>query len=105
MENDKSVPWTFFDGAAQENHCGGGAILFLREEHFFELMMGLGEGNNNYAKLLRLKLLLIFAAEKGCRTLNVCGDSMNVVNSIKRNVQESETCQHFIFYYRCFRIL
>ena len=43
-------------------------------------MMGLGEGSNNYAEIFSLKLLLIFAAEKGCRSLNVFGDSMNVIN-------------------------
>ena len=44
--------------------------------------MGLGEGNNNYAELYSLKLLLIFATKKGCRSLNVFGDSMNVINWI-----------------------
>ena len=58
----------------------GGAILHLREGHFFILTMGLGAGNANYAEMLSLKLLLIFAAEKGCRALNVFGDSMNVIN-------------------------
>ena len=53
------------------------------EKHYFELMVGLGEGSNNFVELLSLKLLLIFAAEKGCRSLNVCGDSMNVINWIK----------------------
>ena len=43
----------------------------------------LGEGSNNFTELLSLKLLLIFAAEKGCITLNVYGDSMNVINWIK----------------------
>ena len=42
--------------------------------------MGLGNGSNNYVEILSLKLLLIFAIEKGCQTLNVFGDSMNVVN-------------------------
>ena len=65
VEIDKTVPWAFFDGAAQENRCGGGAILFLREGHSFKIMMGLGEGNINFVELFSLKLLLIFAAEKG----------------------------------------
>ena len=73
----------FFDGVAQENCCGDGSILFLRETHSFELMMGLGEGSKNFDEILSLKLLLIFAVEKGCRTINICGDSMNVVNWIK----------------------
>ena len=59
-------------------------ILFLAENHSFELMTGLGEGSKNFAELLSLKLLLIFAAEKGCRSLNIYGDSLNVINWIKR---------------------
>ena len=55
-------------------------MLFLREGHFYKIAMGLGEGNNNYPELYSLKLLLIFAAEKGCRSLNVFGESMNVIN-------------------------
>ena len=47
------------------------------------MMVGLGKGSNNLAELLRLKLLLIFAVEKGCRSLNICGYLMNVINWIK----------------------
>ena len=83
MEIDRTVPWGFFDGAAQENLCGGGAIIFLSETRSFELMVGLWEVINNYVELLNLKLLLIFSPQRGCRTLNVCGDSMNVINWIK----------------------
>ena len=31
VEIDKSIPWGFFDGATQNNLCGGGALLFLSE--------------------------------------------------------------------------
>ena len=83
LDLDRSVPWGFFDGASQNNLCGGRAILFLSDHHFCELMVMLGEGRNNFAELLSLKIILIFATEKGCRTLNFCGDSMNVINWIK----------------------
>ena len=53
-------------------------------------MVGLGYGSNNIAELLSLKILLIFVAKKGCRTLNVYGDSMNVINWIKG----TQTCQN-----------
>jgi hypothetical protein len=66
-EIDKSKPWGFFDGASQNSVCGGGAILYLSDSHFFKMTLGLGKGTNNYAKLMSLKLLLIFAIEKGCR--------------------------------------
>ena len=53
-------------------------------------MVGMGDGRNNFAELLSLKILLIFEVEKGCRTLNVYGDSMNVINWIKG----IQTCQN-----------
>ena len=56
----------------------------MAENHSFELMVGLGEGGTNRAELLSLKILLIFAAEKGCRNLKVFGDSLNVINWVKR---------------------
>ena len=43
VEIDEGSPWAFFDGVAQENRCGGGAILFLREVHSLKITMGLGE--------------------------------------------------------------
>ena len=59
---------------------GAGVILYLAENHSFELIVGLGESGNNRVELLSLKLLLILAAEKGCNNLNVFGDSLNVIN-------------------------
>ena len=79
IELDKTHPWGFFDGAAQNERCGGGAVLFLSDSHHFTLTMGLGVGSNNYAELMSLKLLLIFAIEKGINRLSVCGDSLNVI--------------------------
>ena len=90
VEIDRTSPWAYFDGAAQNNICGGGAVLFLAESHFFVMSMGLGEGTNNFAELMSLKLLLIFALEKGCNDLNFLGDSMNVINWINQ-IQE---CRH-----------
>ena len=72
----------FFYWEAQDNICGGGALLFLTETYFYELVASLVEGSNNFVELMSLKLLLVFAAEKGCRNLNFMGDSMNVVNWI-----------------------
>jgi len=44
------------------------------------MMMGQGEGTNNFSKFMNLKLLIIFSIEKGCKELNVFGDSMAVIN-------------------------
>ena len=71
---------------------GRGAILHLAENHSFELIAGLGEGSNNCVELLSLKLLLIFATEKGCSNLKVYGDSLNVINWIKRTQNCRDLC-------------
>ena len=90
VDIDRTSPWAYFDGAAQNNVCGGGAVLFFAESHFFVISMGLGGGTNNFAELMSLKLLLNFALEKGCNDLNILGDSMNVINWINQ-IQE---CRH-----------
>ena len=77
---DHSFPWDFFDGASQEHNCGGGATLFLTQNHHFKIQMGLGEGTNNYVELLGLKLLLCFALAKGYKCLQIFGDSLIVIN-------------------------
>jgi ribonuclease HI len=80
---DNTSPWGFFDGASQQNLCGGGGLLYLSHSHYFIMTFGIGPGTNNFAELLSLKLLIVFAIEKGCRTLKVFGDSLNVINWIK----------------------
>jgi ribonuclease HI len=83
VEIDKSSPWGFFDGASQHNRCGGGGLLYLSDSHYYSLNFGFGTGTNNFVELMSLKLLIAFAIEKGCHSLNVFGDSLNVINWIK----------------------
>ena len=70
--------------------CGGGAVLHLSENLSYVLSMGLGGGTNNFAELFSLKLLLMFALEKGCSVLNFMGDSLNVINWINH----TQACRH-----------
>ena len=79
---EKSFPWGYFDGAAQGDPslCGAGAVLYLKEGHFFHPRWGLGEGTNNKAKLLALYMLLLLAHEKGLQRLHVFGDSSVIIN-------------------------
>ena len=90
VDIDRSKPWDFFDGATQNNLCGGGTVLHLSESHFFVMSMGLGGGTNNFAELMSLKLLLMFPIEKGCTELNFLGDSMNVTNWFN----QTQECRH-----------
>jgi ribonuclease HI len=82
-----SRPWAYFDGASQNDGqvCGGGIVLHLSSAHHFNITMGLVQGSNNYAKLMALKLLLIFVGEKGIDSLQVFGDSMVVINWIRKS--------------------
>jgi ribonuclease HI len=47
--------------------------------------MGMGRGTNNYAKLLALKLLLLFSREKEIQHIHIFGDSMNVINWARKH--------------------
>jgi len=78
MTIDISRPWAYFDGATQNSVCGGGALLHLSKNH--SLKMELGKGANNFAELMSMKLLLLFAREKELYHLQILGDSMNVIN-------------------------
>jgi ribonuclease HI len=78
---DKGRPWAYFDGAASGDqlHCGGGGCIYLSEQHYYYLRASLGPGTNNFSEIMALKLLLLFAAEKGCTTLQVFGDSLLII--------------------------
>ena len=65
--------------------------------------MGLGEGTNNYAELLSLKLLLQFALEKGCRNLQIFGDSLIIINWVNK-VQHCRTLSLFTLYEKVTRL-
>ena len=62
---DKSSPWAYFDGSTAGNPqiCGVGGILFLTDGHYFTFSAGLGQGTNNYAELLALKLLILLSLQ------------------------------------------
>jgi ribonuclease HI len=54
--------------------------MYLSDNHFFKIKMGLGQGTNNYVELMDLKLLLQFVGEKVVQSIQFFGDSMNVIN-------------------------
>jgi ribonuclease HI len=54
--------------------------------------MGFGSGSNNYAELMALKLLLLFAKEKQVTSLQIFGDSQLVV----KWVQNHARCQNIM---------
>lgn len=77
---DKSTPWVFFDGAANQGGCGGGFILYISDQHFYKVKMCLGVGTNNFAELITLRHLLYFSLGHHCINLNIFGDSKIIIN-------------------------
>ena len=62
---DKTFPWGYFDGLALGNPklCGAGGIIYFSEGHYISFKAGLGNGINNHAELLGIKLLLKLTLE------------------------------------------
>jgi ribonuclease HI len=56
----------------------------MLDQVFYKINMGLGRGSNNYAELMSLKLLLLFAKEKNGNTINIFSDSQIVVNWVRK---------------------
>jgi hypothetical protein len=54
--------------------------------------MGLGPGTNNYVELMALKLLFIFAGGEGVKPIQIFGDSMLVINWIRK----SQICHNIV---------
>jgi len=79
---DRTTPWAFFDGAANQAGCGGGFILHINEHHRYLAKMGFRNGSNNYAEISAIHNLLHFALLHQHTKINIFGDSMVVVNWI-----------------------
>ena len=77
---DKSTPWDFFDCTANQWGCGGGFILYISDQHYFKIKMGLGARTNNFAELTTLRHLLHFSLGHHCINLNIFGDSKIIMN-------------------------
>lgn len=77
---DRNTPWAFFDGAANQQGCGGRFILYINDQHFYKVKMGLGVGTNNFAELITLQHLLHFSLGHHCINLNIFGDSKIIIN-------------------------
>ena len=89
----ESVPWAYFDGAADLNgRCGAGLVIHITPEKSFRASIGLGQGTNNFAELKALHHLLCWLSLKQLRQVQIFGDSKNVVNWFNRT-------QHFRNYF------
>ena len=73
------VPWAYFDGAVAGGLFGVGMVIHTSSDITFAASMGLVSGSNNYAELQTLKLLLCWLLHKDIISVQIFGDSLNIV--------------------------
>lgn len=78
----ENIPSGFFDGASQNNRAGAGMSIHINPEHILKASVGLGSGTNNFAELSSLRLLLCWLLHKHITSIQLFGDSLNVINWI-----------------------
>eukprot|EP00253_Pinus_taeda_P035163 PITA_35163 len=76
----EGIPWAYFDGASQNNRVGAGIVFHTNTHQTYKASVGLGSGSNNYAELSALKLLLCWLIQRNIFTIQIFGDSLNVIN-------------------------
>eukprot|EP00253_Pinus_taeda_P023807 PITA_23807 len=75
----EGIPWAFFDGPSQNNKAGAGIVIHENPEQLIKASVGLGSGTNNFAELAALKLLLCWLIQRNILTIQIFGDSLNVI--------------------------
>lgn len=88
----EGIPWAFFDGAAQNNVAGSGIVIHLNSSHSLTAAVGLGPGSNNFAELSALKLLLCWLISINIFSVQIYGDSLNVINWVTGKFR----CQNYM---------
>ena len=83
---DPLIPQAYFDGAAQEDGCSGGAILHISTNHSYSMLRGFWRGTKNNADLSVAQLIL-FALVKNCWALQLFGDSKNFCDWLNRTTR------------------
>eukprot|EP00253_Pinus_taeda_P018226 PITA_18226 len=78
----EGIPIGYFDGASQNNKAGAGICIFINPEHTLKASVGLGSGTNNFAELSALRFLLCWLQHRNINTIQIFGDSLNVINWI-----------------------
>eukprot|EP00253_Pinus_taeda_P015079 PITA_15079 len=76
----EGIPWAYFDGAAQNNAAGAGIFIHINPTHSLKAAVGLGPSSNNFVELSALKLLLCWLISKNIFSVQIFGDSLNVIN-------------------------
>lgn len=82
---NREVPWVYFDGTlgGDSTRCGGGAVIYFNDHNSLHIQAGFGNGSNNYAELMALRMLLTKAWEWGSQSLQVFWDSKIILEWAK----------------------
>lgn len=75
----EGIHWAFFHGAFQNNKAGAGIVIQENQDQRIKASVGLGSGSNNFAELAALKLLLCWLIQRNIPTIQIFGDSLNVI--------------------------
>lgn len=89
-----------FEGASQENglRCGAGGVIILSSCHQIYWKLNLGHGSNTMAEIVGLWALLFLARYLGVSHLQVCSDSMVIINWF---AQKQWLCVLDLEYWKC----
>ena len=85
--NDKLPTYVLrFDGASKGNpvKAGAGAVLYKNDVEIWSTSRYLGNQTNNYAECFAMTLGITEACSRGIKNLVVEGDSMLVINHLKK---------------------
>eukprot|EP00253_Pinus_taeda_P035322 PITA_35322 len=74
------IPWASFDEASQNNIAGAGIVIHINANHSLKASVGLGSRTDNFAELSALRLLLCWLIQGNTFTIQIFGDSLNVIN-------------------------
>lgn len=55
-------------------------VIHVNANHILKASVGLGTGTNNFAEMSALRLLLCWLIQRNILTIQIFGDSLNVIN-------------------------
>lgn len=86
------ISWAFFNGASQNNRTGVGLVIHINQNRCLKASVGLGTSTNNFVELSALKLLLYWLIHRNIFTVQIFGESMNVIKWFNGQ----RRCQNYI---------
>jgi ribonuclease HI len=87
----------YFDGATQNENCGGGFSIYRDSSFVCFGIRGGGKGTNTKAELLGIWTLLMWARQLGIQCISVMGDSKMIIDWLNclcviKNITHTHRC-------------